>query len=67
MSCKEKPECEPPTVLVVNHHATIARLMQVTLERQGFRVVTLQDPASALKRLQCGSVDVLVVGLMLEA
>ena len=51
-----------PTVLVVDDEPTLRKLMQVVLERAGFRVLTAQNGYDAMdvSESHLGSIDVLV-------
>jgi CheY-like chemotaxis protein len=48
----QEPGQPEPVVLVVDDDATIRRLLQITLETEGFAVVTASDGVEGLRRAQ---------------
>jgi two-component system cell cycle sensor histidine kinase/response regulator CckA len=56
-----------PTVLVVDDEPTLRKLMQLVLEREGFRVLTAQNGYDAMdvSKSHVGAIDVLVSDVMM--
>jgi two-component system cell cycle sensor histidine kinase/response regulator CckA len=56
-----------PTVLVVDDEPTLRKLMQLVLEREGFRVLTAQNGYDAMDVSEShrGAIDVLVSDVMM--
>ena len=56
-----------PTVLVVDDEPTLRKLMQLVLERAGFRVLTAQNGYDAMdvSESHLGAIDVLVSDVMM--
>ncbi|MFG0291299.1 MAG: response regulator [Rhodopirellula sp. JB044] len=50
----------PPTILIAEDDPVFRRLMQFTLNQEGYRVLTASDGEQAWQRLQEGDVDLLV-------
>ncbi|WP_395139945.1 response regulator, partial [Armatimonas sp.] len=48
------------TILVADDEPHIRRLIQVNLERAGYRVVSVENGKHALERLQQGRINLLV-------
>jgi two-component system alkaline phosphatase synthesis response regulator PhoP len=54
-----------PRILAVDDEPNIVRLMQVTLERQGYRVETANNGAQALAKIRASRPDLLVSDVMM--
>ena len=54
-----------PTVLVVDDEPTLRKLMQLVLEREGFRVLTARDGAHGLQMFRAHSPAVVVTDIMM--
>ena len=50
----------PPTVLFVDDEARILSALQRSLRREGYRILTAQTPAAALRLIDEETVDVIV-------
>ncbi len=55
----------PAVVLVVDDDATIRRLLQITLETEGFSVVTAADSNEGLARAQADRPDLVLLDIMM--
>lgn len=55
----------PPVVLVVDDDATIRRLLQITLETEGFAVVTANDGNEGLERARSDRPDLVLLDIMM--
>lgn len=53
------------TILVADDEPHIRRLIQVNLERAGYRVVSVENGKHALERLQQGRINLLVTDYMM--
>ncbi len=53
------------TILVADDEPHIRRLIQVNLERAGYRVETAENGQQAWERLQQGEIDLLITDLMM--
>ena len=57
------PRKEPPLVLIADNDAGVSRVLQDSLERQGFRCEAAADGEAALARLEAGGIALLVTDL----
>ena len=55
----------PPVVLVVDDDATIRRLLQITLETEGFAVLTAADGNEGLQRAKNDGPDLVLLDIMM--
>src|SRR5438876_9897840 len=65
MVLREQVAAEPETVLVVDDDRHIVQLVSLYLSKAGFRVVSANDSAEALRAVRRISPDLLVLDIML--